>query len=71
MNVHFFTTPFGGRSMSLAMISNQRQAQDIAADKSVDKWQVYRSLCEGRALIGVGDRTLSVLNALLSFYPDS
>lgn len=57
--------------MSLAMISNQRQAQDIPADKSVDKWQVYRWLCEGRALIGVGDRTLSVLNALLSFYPDS
>lgn len=71
MNVHFLTTPFGGRSMSLAMISNQRQAQEIPADKSVDKWQVYRWLCEGRARIGVGDRTLSVLNALLSFYPDS
>ncbi|MBX8827332.1 plasmid replication protein RepC [Ochrobactrum sp. SFR4] len=71
MNVDFLTTPFGGRSMSLAMISSQRQAQDIPADKHIDKWQVYRWLCEGRALIGVGDRTLSVLNALLSFYPDS
>ncbi len=71
MSVHFLTTPFGGRSMSLAMISNQRRSQDIPADKSVDKWQVYRWLCESRAMIGVGDRTLSVLNALLSFYPDS
>ena len=71
MNVHFLTTPFGGRSMSLAMISNQRQAQEISADKSVGKWQVYRWLCEGRTRIGVGDRTLSVLHALLSFYPDS
>ena len=39
--------------------------------RAVDKWQVYRSLCEGKSIVGVGDRALAVLNALLSFYPDS
>ena len=39
--------------------------------KAVDKWQVYRDLCEGKSIVGVGDRALAVLNALLSFYPDS
>lgn len=71
MNVHFLTTPFGSRPMPLAMISSQQQVREIPADKVADKWQVYRWLCEGRAHIGVGDRTLSVLNALLSFLPDS
>jgi replication initiation protein RepC len=37
----------------------------------VDKWQVYRNLCEGKSMVGVGDRALAVLNALLSFYPDT
>ena len=57
--------------MPLAMITSQQQAREIPTGKSADKWQVYRWLCEGRVRIGVGDRTLSVLNALLSFYPDS
>lgn len=71
MDVQSLTTPFGGRSMTLAMIARQRQSKDIPAGSAVDKWQLYRWLCEGRAVIGVGDRTLSVLNALLTFYPDS
>lgn len=71
MDVQSLTTPFGGRSMTLAMIARQRQSKDIPAGRAVDKWQLYRWLCEGRAVIGVGDRTLSVLNALLTFYPDS
>jgi replication initiation protein RepC len=37
----------------------------------VDKWQLYRWLCEGKTIIGIGDRALAVLNGLLSFYPDS
>lgn len=71
MNVHFLTTPFGSRAMPLAMIASQQQVRQIPANKVADKWQVYRWLCEGRTQIGVGDRTLSVLNALLSFLPDS
>lgn len=71
MNVHSLTTPFGGRSMTLAMIESHKQTQQLTTDKTADKWQIYRWLCEGRALIGIGDRTLSVLNALLTFYPET
>jgi replication initiation protein RepC len=63
------TTPFGRRPMTLGMLANQLAARTIAPDKSVDKWKLFRALCEARAVIGVSDRALSVLDALLSFYP--
>ena len=66
---NLITTPFGRRSMSLGQLKTQAQAQDIEAGKTADKWQLYRWLCEGKGIIGVGDRSLAVLNALLSFYP--
>ncbi|MGI6857030.1 plasmid replication protein RepC [Mesorhizobium sp. 1B3] len=71
MGTQVTTTPFGRRPMSLAMLTAQYRSQEIPEGRAVDKWQVYRSLCEGRSLIGIGDRALAVLNALLSFYPDS
>src|SRR5690349_15490454 len=64
------TTPFGSRPMSLALVAAQLEAREIPEGKSADKWQVYRDLCEGKALIGIGDRALAVLAGLLSFYPD-
>lgn len=72
MEIRFGTTPFGGRPMSLALLAAQRNAHETLSDgKSVDKWALYRNLCEGKSVIGIGDRALAVLNALLSFYPDS
>ena len=68
---NLITTPFGRRSMSLGQLKIQAQAQDIEAGKTANKWQVYRWLCEGKEIIGVGDRSLAVLNALLSFLPDN
>jgi replication initiation protein RepC len=68
---NLITTPFGRRSMSLGQLKTQAQAQDIAAGKTADKWQLYRWLCEGKEIIGVGDRSLAVLSALLSFLPDN
>lgn len=64
------TTPFGRRSMTLAMMKVQSSSSNIADGKTIDKWKLYRSLCEGKTLLGVSDRTLAVLNALLSFYPE-
>nr|WP_278116275.1 plasmid replication protein RepC [Mesorhizobium sp. WSM4875]WIE94719.1 plasmid replication protein RepC [Mesorhizobium sp. WSM4875] len=64
------TTPFGSRPMSLALVAAQREAREIPEGKAVDKWQVYRDLCEGKSVIAVGDRALAVLAGLLSFYPD-
>jgi replication initiation protein RepC len=66
-----FTTPFGRRSLSLGMLATQVQAQEIGSEASVDKWKLFRSLCEARGLIGISDRALVVLNALLTFYPQA
>ncbi|MGO7212712.1 plasmid replication protein RepC [Rhizobium ruizarguesonis] len=63
------TTPFGRRSMTLGMLASQVMAGEIKPGQSVDKWKLFRALCEARPLLGVGDRALAVLNALLSFYP--
>ena len=63
------TTPFGRRPMTLGMLASQLVSQDIEDGQSVDKWKLYRALCEARPLIGVTDRALAVMSALLSFYP--
>ncbi|MGM4915430.1 plasmid replication protein RepC [Rhizobium ruizarguesonis] len=65
------TTPFGRRSMSLGMLASQMASREIEPGASAEKWKLYRLLCEARPLLGVNDRALAVLNALLSFYPHS
>ncbi|PDS76623.1 plasmid replication protein RepC [Rhizobium sp. L43] len=69
MEIGNVTTPFGRRSMTLGMLANQVMAGEVKSDQSVDKWKLFRALCEAKPLLGIGDRTLAVLNALLSFYP--
>lgn len=71
METGIATTPFGRRPMSLAMLAAQKESREIPENWRLDKWQVYRNLCEGKSIVGIGDRALAVLNALLSFYPDS
>ncbi|GGB06274.1 replication initiation protein [Brucella endophytica] len=71
MEIGNITTPFGRRSMTLAMLTNQINTQEASKCRAVDKWQVYRWLCEGKAIIGISDRSLAVLNALLTFYPEN
>ncbi|SDO04164.1 replication initiation protein RepC [Ensifer sp. YR511] len=44
---------------------------EIKSGKTVDKWKVFRDACEARAVLGVQDRALAVLDALLTFYPES
>ena len=71
METGIATTPFGSRTMTLALLAAQRDSQEIPEGKVVDKRQVYRDLCEGKSLVGIGDRSLAVLAGLLSFYPDN
>lgn len=71
MDTGFVTTPFGRRPMSLALMRGQLQVESVKSDQSVDKWKVFRNVCEARPLLDISDRTLAVLNALLSFYPES
>jgi replication initiation protein RepC len=63
------TTPFGRGSIKLAHVSRQIEAAGKSEGKTADKWKVFRDVCESRILIGIPDRALTVLDALLSFYP--
>lgn len=71
METGIATTPFGRRPMTLALMQANAEAREIPKGALVEKWQVYRWLCEGKSIIGVGDRALAVLSGLLSFYPDN
>jgi replication initiation protein RepC len=44
---------------------------EIRAGKTADKWKVFRDACEAREVLGIQDRALAVLDALLTFYPDN
>jgi len=65
------TTPFGRRPLSLAMVASQVAAKACPPDAVVHKWQVFRAICEGKGALGVSDRALAVLNALLTFHPET
>lgn len=69
MGTDDITTPFGRRAMTLGMLASQAIAKAVSPDANIDKWKLYRWLCEARPKLRVSDRALSVLNALMSFYP--
>ncbi|OSP54142.1 plasmid replication protein RepC [Pseudoruegeria sp. SK021] len=64
------TTPFGRRPMSADLISQAATASGCPDLSHTDKWEVFRQICTARVALGVTDRALTVLNALLSFYPE-
>nr|WP_254803839.1 plasmid replication protein RepC [Methylobacterium sp.]USU34614.1 replication initiation protein RepC [Methylobacterium sp.] len=70
MNLHI-TTPFGRRSLTPAQIAAQANAAACPRDATVNKWAVFRHIARAKDWIGVSDRSLSVLNALLSFHPET
>lgn len=71
MQTHTATTPFGRRPMSLGMIASQVAAQSAPPDATVHKWHVFRDIKEARLALGATDRALAILDALLSFHPDT
>ena len=71
MQTHQPTTPFGRRSLTLAHVAAQVTASTRPPDKVVHKWKVFRTICVARPMLGVSERALSVLNALLTFYPET
>jgi replication initiation protein RepC len=71
MHSHQPTTPFGRRSLALAHVATQMAASARPPDKVVHKWKVFNALCTARPRIGVSERALAVLNALISFYPET
>jgi replication initiation protein RepC len=65
------TTPFGRRPLTLAHVANQMIAKGRPPEKAVHKWQVFRAICAAKARVGVSERALAVLDALLSFHPET
>ncbi|RMI15006.1 plasmid replication protein RepC [Sinorhizobium meliloti] len=63
------TTPFGRRPMTLALVRRQIATTEIKPGKAADKWKVFRDASKARELLGLQARSLTVLDALLSFYP--
>ena len=74
------TTPFGGGRMSARLFLRQRAAagrqEKLRAGEGgndtgrADKWQLMRAVTEARRVLGIGDRTIGVLEALVSFATD-
>lgn len=71
MQSHIGLTPFGSQRMTHALMAAHQKTKRSTEDATIDKWQLYRWLCEGKSLIGLSDRTLAVLSALLSFHPEN
>ena len=71
MQTYTPTTPFGRRPMSLAMIASQVVAKNAAPEDTVHKWHVFRDIKEARMALGATDRALAILDALLSFHPET
>lgn len=65
------TTPFGRRSMTLALVRRQLALADIKQGKTADKWKVFRDASAAMELLGIQSNSLAVLDALLSFYPEN
>jgi replication initiation protein RepC len=70
------TTPFGRRPLSLAMVASQAATENFTARPGasktvVHKWRLFRALTEAKDPLGVTDRALSVLHALLSFHQET
>ncbi|PZU88357.1 MAG: replication initiation protein [Shinella sp.] len=74
------TTPFGGGRVGARIFAAQaRTAERQEKLKSgeggndsgrADKWQLLRAVTEARRTLGLGDRTICVLEALVSFNTD-
>ena len=64
-------TPFGSRSITLAHVATQKLADERHLEKAVHKWNVFRAVCLAARRLGVSERSLTVLDALLSFHPET
>ncbi|WID99730.1 plasmid replication protein RepC (plasmid) [Bosea vestrisii] len=68
---HISTTPFGRRVLSLAHVASQANAKDRSPEKAVHKWNIFRAVCTAKNRLGVTERALAVLDALLTFHPET
>lgn len=65
------TTPFGQRAVTSALIERVAAANQKPVISHANKWELFRELTVAKSVFGVSDRELTVLNALLSFHPQT
>ncbi|MCD2174331.1 plasmid replication protein RepC [Rhizobium sp. C4] len=78
MNDDIATTPFGGGRMVARQFLRRKQVTEAQAKLAetkrpgagADKWQLLRALTEAKSAYGLSDRSIAVLEALLSFHPE-
>lgn len=63
------STPFGQQPVASAHLAAQSLADYATTSDPVDKWQIFRDLTCARQVFGLPSRSLTVLSALISFYP--
>ncbi|MGL4240369.1 MAG: plasmid replication protein RepC, partial [Beijerinckiaceae bacterium] len=80
MQTHVPTTPFGRRPAALGQVARRlKLGEDLARrgepganhPAAVDKWRLFRELTTAREAFGLSDRSLGLLQALLSFHPET
>lgn len=57
--------------MTLGQIASQATAKAMPKEAVAHKWQVFQHIREARELLGASDRSLAILNALLSFHRET
>jgi len=57
--------------MTLALVKGQLDVAEVKPTVRIEKWKVFRDVCEARERLGLQDRALAVLDALLTFYPET
>ncbi|HSI10935.1 plasmid replication protein RepC [Methylorubrum rhodesianum] len=66
------TAPFGARGLTAAQIAAQIAAHEApAVGRVAHKWVVVRDITAARAQLGVSAQALAVLEALVSFLPET
>ncbi|MGN7126776.1 plasmid replication protein RepC [Methylorubrum thiocyanatum] len=68
---HHITTPFGRRTLTAAQIQAQANVAACPDGVTVHKWTVFRNVAAARRLLGLNDRAVAVLDALLTFHPET
>ena len=71
MQSHTPTAPFGPRALTLAHVATQIATAARPPEKVVHKWKIFHTICTARERLGVPERALTVLDALLSFHPET
>ena len=62
------TAPFGRRPITADLIKQAAKQQEAPTLPSVNKWDLFRELCTAKTKLGLKDRDLAVMNALLTFH---